>query len=94
MHETGFYLLTAAAGVAGGIQFPLADSLFRHVQSPRPTGTGFIYALDLAGSSVGALVTASCMIPLIGMVPSLAFFTALNTVLGGLLLIHRPVEAG
>ncbi|MFC1511662.1 fused MFS/spermidine synthase [Candidatus Latescibacterota bacterium] len=94
LREVGFYLLTAAAGVAGGVQFPLADSLFRRIRSPRVTETGFIYALDLAGSSIGALITASFMIPLIGMVPALAFFTAINAGLGGLLMFHRPVEAG
>ncbi len=75
--EAGFYLLTALAGLLGGIQFPIADMLFRAERAVDPGG-GAAYGLDLAGSAAGALVTASLVIPVLGMYPALLFLAAIN----------------
>ncbi len=87
--ESAFYLLTAAAGIAGGFQFPVADSLYRQASGQKRTNTGAIYAADLAGSSVGAFLTASLMIPVLGMIPVLIFLAVLN----GLIAVIIPFRA-
>ncbi len=52
------------------------------------TGLGVIYAVDLGGSSIGALVTASLMIPLLGMTWVLIFLAVLNIFIAGALLLR------
>jgi len=87
--ELGFYILTILAGFAGGLQFPLADSLYRKSISYPESGLGIIYGVDLAGSSVGALITAPLMIPVLGMVPVLVFLSVMNSITAGVLWLRR-----
>jgi spermidine synthase len=87
--ESLFFLLTAAAGILGGGQFPLADHLIRQIRQPERTGAGFVYALDLAGSSIGALATGSLLIPVAGMIPTLAFFSLINVLITLPLLLRH-----
>jgi spermidine synthase len=87
--EAGFYILITGAGIAGGFQFPLADFLYRNSLSNPEKYLGVIYSLDLAGSSVGALVTASLMIPVLGMNPVLIFLSALNLIIAFSLWLRR-----
>jgi len=87
--EPAFYILIFLSGLAGGFQFPLADSLYRKSISYRESGLGVIYGIDLAGSSVGALVTASLMIPILGMIPVLVFLSALNFITAFALWLRR-----
>jgi len=87
--EVCFYILTALSGLAGGFQFPVADSLYRTSLIDRSKGLGTIYGVDLAGSSVGALLTASLMIPILGMLPVLGFLAALNIITAVVLLFSR-----
>ncbi len=76
--ELIFYVLTAVAGIAGGFQFPVADYIYRGLISSRSYNAGTIYSLDLAGSSVGTLLMASLMVPVLGMMPVLGFLAILN----------------
>ena len=85
--EAGFYLLTALAGLLGGILFPLADALYRHA---RPgANIGAVYGLDLTGAAIGALITASLAIPVLGMYPALAWLAGLNLLSGGATAMRR-----
>jgi len=86
--EAIFYILTALSGVAGGLQFPVADSLYRTSLPRGQAGPGAIYGIDLTGSSVGALVTASLMVPILGMIPVLVFLGVLNSVTAGVLWVR------
>jgi spermidine synthase len=73
-----FPLLAAAAGAIGGLQFPLANRLFiLHGRPPLRTG-GFLYGIDLVGSSAGAFLTSAFFIPLFGLYWTLAFLSCLN----------------
>ena len=83
-----FFLLTACAGVAGGIQFPIADNLYRESLPEREIKGGVIYGVDLAGSSIGALVTASLLIPLLGMTTVLGFLSILSIITAGALWLR------
>ena len=89
MMEAGFYILTFLSGLAGGFQFPVADSLYRRYRSYSESGLGAIYGIDLAGSSLGALVTASLMVPILGMIPVLVFLSSLNGIIAIILWLKR-----
>ncbi|HUT64227.1 MAG TPA: fused MFS/spermidine synthase [Anaerolineae bacterium] len=86
--EVVFYLLTALSGIIGGIQFPVADSLYRISLPQRRSGLGAIYGIDLAGSSAGALFTASLMIPVLGVIPVLTFLFVLNLMTAGVIFLR------
>jgi len=59
-----FPALAWLAGLLGGYQFPLASHLyFAHT---KPGGAGAVYALDLLGACVGALVLGTLLIPIYG----------------------------
>ncbi|MFB3779025.1 MAG: fused MFS/spermidine synthase [Bryobacteraceae bacterium] len=59
-----FALLAFLSGLLGGHQFPLASRLFFGAE--REGGAGTLYALDLAGSCVGAVLISAWFIPLFG----------------------------
>lgn len=80
--EAGFYLLSVLTGLLGGVLFPLADALYRQA---RPTsGNGAVYGFDLAGAAIGAILTASLVIPALGMYPALAWLAGVNLLAGGM----------
>lgn len=88
LYEAGFYFLTALAGFAGGIQFPVADALYRRSAGAGVSNEGLMYGLDLAGSSIGALLTASLLIPVLGMDTVLIFLAILNLATAGALWLR------
>ncbi|MBI4825458.1 MAG: hypothetical protein HY807_03425 [Nitrospirae bacterium] len=64
-NEAVFYMMLFTAGFIGGGQFAVASrSTF---ESANEGLAGRLYAVDLAGSFLGALLTAIFLIPLIGM---------------------------
>ena len=56
-------LLALVCGALGGFQFATAS---RHYFTPSKTGSGKLYALDLAGSCAGALLVSAYVIPVFG----------------------------
>ncbi len=62
-----FAFLPVIAGFIGGVQYPLAVHLMRTVKnSDQSKDAGILYALDVLGSSVGAFIAATVIIPLFG----------------------------
>mgnify|MGYP000510087630 CR=1 FL=1 len=61
-----FPLLALFCGAAGGFQFPLASRVYFRASGARPAAIGTPYALDLAGSCLGALVFSAWLIPVFG----------------------------
>jgi len=59
-----FSLLLAIFGFLTGYAFPIADRSFRKAR-----GTSIIYASDLIGSALGAIITGVILVPLMG-IPS------------------------
>ncbi len=60
-----FPALAALSGILGGYQFPIASQIFLHDNS----GTnklGTLYAIDLLGGCVGALLVSTYLIPVFG----------------------------
>ncbi|MCR4439685.1 MAG: fused MFS/spermidine synthase [bacterium] len=60
-------LLLLATGALDGYQFPLANDLFAKAGTRVEHTAGTIYALDLLGASVGALLAAAIAIPVLGL---------------------------
>ncbi len=75
--EMLFFVLPCMAGAAGGYQFPLADALYRQ-NDRKGNEQGTLYGADLFGSSLGAMLTGTLLIPGLGMIPTLVFLSCLN----------------
>ncbi len=82
--QAGFFVFTALAGLLGGMQFPLADALFRR-SCPADPGGGVVYGMDLAGSAAGALLMASLVFPVLGVIPALGFLVLMNLAVAGIM---------
>jgi len=63
-------------GLMGGMHFPISIAIISRDKA------GFIYGIDLVGSSMGALVTAMILIPILGIVFTLVIFSLLNCLVG------------
>jgi predicted membrane-bound spermidine synthase len=59
-------------GFLGGLHFPLSVRILARKKA------GIVYAVDLFGSSLGALITSVIFIPILGIVFTLFLFIALN----------------
>jgi len=65
-------------GMLGGYQFPLASSLFFAGQKGKPGNTGTLYAVDLLGACVGAIVLCAYLIPVFGFLKTAILILVLN----------------
>ena len=61
-----FPLLAVLCGSIGGYQFPLASRIFFARQTSNQESPGTLYALDLLGACLGALVLSSYLVPVFG----------------------------
>ena len=74
-----FPLLALLAGLLGGYQFPLASRVyFGSARAAR--GPGALYALDLAGSCLGAVALSLYLLPVFGFLRTAVVIAALNLV--------------
>ena len=88
-------LWLAGAGFVGGFQYPLAVHLYYSLGKTKPKtvseSAGFLYAVDILGATIGALITGAVLIPLIG-INSVAFLCAGINVAVLLLLLTVSVN--
>ena len=85
-----FILLPALAGFVGGFQFPLANYIYKKGEAAAGKAAGLTYGIDLAGSCLGALLTASFLIPLLGIPQSCLALAGLNlAILSGFIFSFR-----
>ena len=84
-HEISFYFLLFITGATGGFQFSLASNLLKDEASGGRI-TGKLYAIELSGSFLGALLTTLYMIPHMGILNSF-FVLGLIKVLSFVLLL-------
>jgi predicted membrane-bound spermidine synthase len=61
-----FPVLALLCGLIGGYQFPLASRIYFADAPEARRNPGTLYALDLAGSCLGAVVFSAWLIPLFG----------------------------
>ncbi len=74
-----FPALAALSGMLGGYQFPIATQIYLHDGNSRPK-LGMLYAIDLLGGCVGALVVSSYLIPVFGFWKTAWLSAAINLV--------------
>ena len=74
-----FPALAALGGMLGGYQFPIATEIYLCDSSPK-AGLGALYAIDLLGGCVGALLLSSYLIPVFGFWKTAWLSAAVNLV--------------
>ncbi len=63
-------------GLLGGIHFQLSVAVLKRQRA------GFVYGVDLLGSSAGVLITAMILIPILGIIQTLFLLGAMNLLIG------------
>ena len=89
-----FPALAVSCGLFGGYQFPVATRIFFSSSNHKASGPGTLYALDLAGACLGAVVLSSYLVPVFGFQKTAWLMAVLNlapAVLAGLLAFGKQV---
>jgi predicted membrane-bound spermidine synthase len=96
----GFPVIAFICGIPGGVQFTLASELLmgsrRHERDGAGRtayGAGLLYAVDLLGGCLGALVIAGFLVPVYGLWNT-AWLAALVNLAPALLLLRAGVHRG
>lgn len=84
-----FLLLIVGVGLIGGYQFPLANNLIFDAQQRIERSGGMLYASDLFGSVIGALITSTVLIPILGLVYTCMVFSMINFAILFILLLNN-----
>jgi len=87
--EIGFMLLPIIAGFIGGFQFPLANKICLNAPENAGKTTGFLYGIDLLGSSIGGLLIGLLLLPVLGIVWTCVLLSFINTMALILLFSNR-----
>jgi spermidine synthase len=80
-----FFLLNALAGFLVGAQFPVANQIWLQGRHAGERATGVLYATDLAGAALAAVLVSVLFLPLLGMVETCVLAAVLKV--GSLLLV-------
>ena len=73
-----FPVLALCCGSLGGYQFPLASRIFFGARETQARGPGILYAIDLAGACLGALLISAYLIPVFGFLKTATLMAMLN----------------
>ena len=87
-----FPVLGVLCGIFGGYQFAVATRIFFMNSGMRGTGPGTLYALDLTGACLGAVVLSMYLVPVFGFRETAWLMAAVNlapAALAGLLAFGR-----
>lgn len=76
--ELIFFILSFTGGLLIGTQFPLANKLYGREKEFMGSSAGSLYAFDLVGACVGAIVTAVVLLPVIGTFNTCLFIATLK----------------
>ena len=93
--QIAFPTLAVVCGLLGGYQFPIASRIFFAESKNEIHSPGTLYALDLAGSCLGALMISSYLIPVFGFLQTSELMGVVNlapTILVCLLAFGRVRE--
>ena len=72
-------VIAALAGLLGGYQFPIAAEIYLHDPRGR-SRLGVLYAVDLLGGCLGALLLAAYLVPVFGLWSTALLVLAVNAV--------------
>ena len=87
-----FPVLAVLCGLLGGFQFPVATRIFFSNCGSETSGPGVLYALDLVGACLGAIVLSSYLVPVFGFQATAWIMVVVNlapAVLAGMLAFGR-----
>ena len=87
-----FPVVAVLCGLLGGFQFPIASRIFFARSNGEGGSPGGLYALDLAGACLGALVLSTYLIPVFGFYQTAWLMAVVNSapaVLAGLLAFGK-----
>jgi len=87
-----FPALAFAAGLIGGLQFPLANALWLAEVPGTARAAGFTYGVDLFGSCAGAFLAAGLLIPVFGIPFACGAASLLNA--GSFILVFLKIRQG
>ena len=90
-----FPAMAFLCGTLGGYQFPVASRIFFRGSQQERHGPGALYALDLAGACVGAIVLSTYLMPVFGFFRTAILSAVVNLAAAGLALAPRagrPVD--
>ena len=77
--EVLFPVAALLCGMLGGYQFPLASDLFFSARKDAPPqNTGSLYAVDLLGACIGAVILSAYLVPLFGFLKAALLILVLN----------------
>jgi len=77
-----FPLIAVLCGLPGGYQFPLASRLYFEGQTGRLANAGVLYAVDLFGACLGAVLLSAYFVPVFGFLKTGTLLLALNVAVG------------
>lgn len=80
-----FPLVAVVCGLLGGYQFPIASRIFYAGSNGKAGSPGALYALDLAGACVGAVVLSTYLVPVFGFYETAWLMAVVNLVPGVLM---------
>lgn len=81
-----FSLLTLGAGAINGIDFPLATASFMALNNRAEKSAALVYAVELFGACLGAALTSTVIVPILGISKS-CLLAALVSFVAGLVLM-------
>lgn len=87
-----FLLLIFGAGFIGGFQFPVANHLILRSHEHVEVIGGALYAWDLAGSVVGAILTSTLLIPIMGIRNTIILLSSLNLIIFLMLILKQSLS--
>ena len=73
-----YFIITVIAGFIAGYQYPLASHLYCIISPQVEKTAGVIYASDLVGACLGALLTSALLIPILGLINTCIILVLLN----------------
>jgi predicted membrane-bound spermidine synthase len=85
-----FPALALSCGILGGYEFPLASRIFFASGRTRGAGTGTLYALDLAGSCLGAILFSAWLVPVFGFFKTAVLSALVSMAPAALAILSAP----
>ena len=73
-----FPIVAVLCGMQGGYQFPLASRLYFSDSKDAQENTGALYAIDLLGASIGAVMLSAYLVPVFGFLRTAILILTLN----------------
>jgi spermidine synthase len=74
-----FFILSALSGFLVGLEFPLANKIYGQDKVYTKTG-GLLYALDLIGAWLAALIVSVALVPVVGILKTCVLLLVLKAI--------------